>query len=64
MKKVITYDELLEKIPNKYTTEEDKKAKITLEASIIDEIEVSNKINTTQTLSLIHIFGNSLYCPL
>ena len=38
----------LEKNLNKYTTEEAKKDKIPLETSIIDEIEIINKINTTQ----------------
>ena len=39
----------LEKNLNKYTTEEAKKDKIPLETSIVDEIEISNKINTTHT---------------
>lgn len=39
----------LEKNLNKYTTEEAKKDKIPLETSIVDEIEILNKINTTHT---------------
>lgn len=39
----------LEKNLNKYTAEEAKKDKIPLETSIVDEIEISNKINTTHT---------------